>query len=118
METLKLKKTRSIEVLKTNNQEANLTAMYNPHAQKDELVFKFKLNGLNATEWELSYDEVAIVFARKEVTVNEKSKHKNLGVFSIGKYKNWLYNHNLWEQPEELENAIYKLLEFCLTGKE
>ncbi len=118
MKTLEKTKIKTIEVLKTNNQEANLTASYNPYAQIDDSVFKFKLNGLNATDWELTYSEVAIIFARREVTVQEKSKYSNLGLFSIGKYKNWLYNHNLWEQPEDLENAIYKLLEFSLTGKE
>ncbi|WP_028888887.1 hypothetical protein [Tenacibaculum ovolyticum] len=117
MKTLENIKTETIQVLKTNNQEANLTASYNPHAQIDDSVFKFKLNGLNATDWELTYSEVAIIFARREVTVQEKSKYSNLGLFSIGKYKNWLYNHNLWEQPESLEGAIYKLLEFSLTGR-
>jgi hypothetical protein len=109
--------TKTIEVLKTNNQEANLTATYNPNAQEEELVFKYRLKGQNAQEWELTYGEVAIVFARREVSVQKKSKHKNLGIFSIGKYTDWLYSHNLLEQPEELENRIYSLLEFSLTGK-
>lgn len=109
--------TKTIEVLKTDNQEATLTSTYNPNVQEEELVFKYKLKGQNAQEWELTYGEVAIIFARREVSVNKKSKYKNLGIFSIGKYTDWLYSHNLWEQPEELENRIYSLLEFNLTGK-
>ncbi|PKH52534.1 hypothetical protein CXF68_18330 [Tenacibaculum sp. Bg11-29] len=117
MKTLENIKTETIQVLKTNNQEASLNATYNSHSQIEDPVFNFKLNGLNATKWELTYSEVAIIFARKEVSVQEKSEYPSLGLFSIGKNTNWLYNHNLWEQPKDLESAIYKLLEFSLTGK-
>ncbi|WBX77730.1 hypothetical protein PG911_05580 [Tenacibaculum ovolyticum] len=112
-----LEKIKTTTVLNTSNQEALLTATYNPHPQENTPVFKYKLNGLNATEWKLSYDEVAVIFARKEVSVEEKSEYLNLGLFSIGKHTNWLYSHSLWEEPKDLEKAIYKLLEFSLTGK-
>ena len=108
--------TKTIKVLKTNNQEATLQAIYKVNSQAEDLVFTYKLTGLNATEWKLSYNEIAIIYAERKVNVNNQSKFNNLGEFTIGQYTNWLYSINLWEQPQLLEKAIYNLLNFSLTG--
>lgn len=105
-----------ITVLKTNNQEATLQAIYKENYQVEDLVFIYKLTGLNATEWRLSHNEIASISAENKVSVNNQSKFNALGEFTIGQYTNWLYSTNLWEQPQLLEDAIYNLLNFSLTG--
>jgi hypothetical protein len=109
--------TKTIKVLETNSQNATLTATYNPHVQPNEMVFKYKLTGYNAMEWEKKYSEVEIIYAQREVSVKEESKNPNQGLFSIGNRKDWLYSHSLWKTPKALEDAIYDLLKFSLTGK-
>lgn len=107
----------SIVVLKTKNQQATLTAEYNPNIRIDESTFKYELTGTPSDSWAFNYGEVATSFAYKNVKVTNISKHKSLGCFSIGNKKNWLYSHNLWNTPENLESAIYELLCFSLTGE-
>lgn len=104
-------------VLKNKSQDAYLTAIYNPNSRGDDNVFIYTLKGYNATEWKLTYEEVAIVYARKEVSVTPESKFENDGLFTIGNHKDWLYSHQLFSLPDELEKEIYLLLKYSLTGR-
>lgn len=100
----------TVEVLKN---VASLNAMYNDKAQPGTEVFLY--DG-KPEKWDLSYSEIQIIYADRLVSVSSHSARDGQGVFSIGKYKNWYYSHSLFATTEELENKIYDLLRFSLTG--
>lgn len=100
----------TVEVLKG---VASLNAMYNDKSQPGTEVFIY--DG-TPEKWTNSYSEIQIIYADRLVTVNDHSAKEGRGVFSIGKHKNWYYSHSLFATPQELENKIYDLLRFSLTG--
>ncbi len=102
--------TKSIKVL-TNG--TKLEGKYVSNASADTKVFFYNGDG----EWSLTYDEVSIIYARKEVSVTSSSNNSSCGLFSIGRFKNWYYSHSLFSAPDKLKDEIEKLLSFTLTGK-
>ncbi|PKG37130.1 hypothetical protein [Psychromonas sp. Urea-02u-13] len=100
----------TLEVLKG---VASLNALYNDNVQPRAKVFLY--DG-TPDQWTNSYAEVQAIYADKLVIVTERSAKEGRGVFSIGTHKNWHYSHSLFATPDELENKIYSLLRFSLTG--
>jgi hypothetical protein len=100
----------TVEVLKG---VASLNATYSDHAQPGTKVFFYEGK---PEQWSNSYSETQIIYADRLVRVSDHSAKEGRGVFSIGRHKNWYYSHSLFATPEELENKIYDLLRFSLTG--
>ena len=101
------------ETLEVLEGVASINALYNDKAQPGTEVFLY--DG-TPEQWTNSYAEVQIIYADRLVTVTEKRAKEGRGVFTIGTHKNWYYSHSLFATPEELENKIYSLLRFSLTG--
>jgi len=107
----------SILVLKNSTQEAKLIAEYNENAQSQDQVFFYKLEGQNATQWSMSYEECQVVYAQRDVDVTPNSSHSGCGVFTIARYSNWLYTLSLHPDAESFNEEIINLIGFALTGE-
>ena len=104
------------KVYETSNQDAWLFSGYSLIKQSDDLIFGYFLEGYNATTWGLNAQQVSIILAGEDYSVTEVSRYGYAGCFSIGIYKNWLYNHSLFENPDELKLKIKDMLLFSLYG--
>src|SRR3989338_8490364 len=102
---------KDLAVLKT----AQLTAQYAVGSDADSPVF-FYINTSPSIDWSLTYKEVEEILRSRNVSVNEHSDKSNCGLFQIGSKYNWYYLHGLFDTPEALENEIYKLLVYSVTG--
>ncbi|WEM41307.1 hypothetical protein PTW35_11765 [Photobacterium sp. DA100] len=102
------------ETLEVLQGVASLKAIYNDKAQPGTEVFMY--DG-TPEQWTNTYSEIQVIYADRLVSVTEKSNKPGRGLFTIGKHRNWYYSHSLFATPEELENKIYELLRFSLTGK-
>ncbi|WP_137169412.1 hypothetical protein [Marinomonas sp. FW-1] len=105
-----------ILVLENSVQTAYLIGCYNQSPKIEDVIFKYSLQGKNATEWGLNFRQVSVILAGSDVKVTSKSKYSSTGMFTIGCYKNWLYNHNLHQNASIFEDEIIKLLQFSLYG--
>ncbi len=98
-------------------ESADLIARYSPAAQADSLVFGYAGNNTtNKNHWELKFDEVAIIYATRDVEVIPKSAKKNYGIFRIGKYYNWYYSIETNPDVEIFKESILYLLKYSLVG--
>lgn len=79
-------------------------------------VFFYESTQTDVKDWSLTYSEVLDVLKEKNVSVTAKSKSSKQGLFSIGSYQNWYYNHSLFDTLEALKIEIYELLTFCVMN--
>lgn len=108
-------KKQKIQVLEDFGQKAWLYGFYWPTAQDEDDVMFYELQP-NDFKRAFDYGKLRVIYAERDVRVSAHSKYKNCGVFSIGNFTNWLYSHSLWNDPEELKDAILELIAFCLRG--
>lgn len=104
------KPTKSFEVLQG---VSSLKAIYD-NTQVDNNVFFYE--GM-PERWADTYETVRKVYDNRDVSVRSDSDSEGRGLFYIGDKKKWYYSHSLFSTPKELEDKIYDLLEFSLSGQ-
>lgn len=104
--------TKKLDVLST----ASLSAEFKEDNKENSAVFFYKNTKDKTLNWSFTKGEVIEILRSRNVSVKEKSDTSTLGLFQIGLRSNWYYSHKLYEVPEELENDIYMLLVYSVSG--
>ena len=101
-------------------QTAYLVSEYNSNSKENDKVFHYRLYGPNATSWSLSYEDVQIIYANRDLSVypvKDKEKYKGQGYFQIGGKSNWLYSLSFFPREEAFKQKLIDLLGHSLRGE-
>ncbi|BBN82312.1 hypothetical protein PA25_22970 [Pseudoalteromonas sp. A25] len=97
-ETFEFAKHTALKVLSNSYQTAYLMPTING------LTYFLQSEGKEDYSWNI------IATGKHNIEVSDQSSYKGAGIFSVGRYKNWLYSKHLFSNPEDLKYAIQVML--------
>lgn len=105
----------SKDIIDTDTTNIEFLLIFQTSTQRTWLVVNFKglyciLDDINKhltnVKWFINKSELNNI----NVSVNNKSKYKNCGLLTIGKYKNWLFSKKLFTDESKIEKEVKHLI--------
>lgn len=90
----------------------DLIAVYNKTAKLDDPVVCI----LGENHCEYTYYQAVVICNEKNVSVSPRKPSDSHGVFNIAKQEDWLYDKQIYPDPEAFKHAILDLIKFSVLG--
>ena len=100
-------KENEVIVFKTKRQRTKI--MLDKDKKKIICYLKDIKNNINDIQWTINQTQAKDILEKKNLSINSNYK-VNVGTFSVGLHKNWLYSKKIFPDPKTLELKLYSLL--------